>query len=351
MALDIFIIQHAQIRRRQERTHRWLVIVLIGIICAILVLILQSLRLSGTELGLSLLGMGALGVSFYRLLTKGIRERARIRQMTFPPAWKAILELDVDFYQNLTASERTRFQEEVHIFLKEKRITGINMTVNDRVRVLVAASAIIPIFGFPGWEWGHIREVLVYPTSFNHHFQTGEGKNRDILGMVGSGAMNRLMILSMPDLLQGFHDARDRRNVGIHEFVHLVDKSDGMVDGVPEVALPSKAIIPWLRVMHREMDKMRNGRSDINPYGLTNEAEFFAVVSEYFFENPEKMANKHPELWEMLGKIFQQDPRSRITQALHGMIRPKHGRLGRNVLCPCGSGKKFKKCCLAETNV
>ncbi|MEO6202766.1 MAG: zinc-dependent peptidase, partial [Nitrospirales bacterium] len=65
------------------------------------------------------------------------------------------------------------------------------------------------------------------------------------------------------------------------------------------------------------------GHSDINPYGLTNEAEFFAVVSEYFFETPVRMKQKHPELYSMLEQIFHQDPQSRITGALKAMLRPK----------------------------
>ncbi len=94
--------------------------------------------------------------------------------------------------------------------------------------------------------------------------------------------------------------------MGIHEFTHLLDKSDGMVDEVPEVALPGMAIRPWLNLVLTEMDKIRRGHSDINPYGLTNEAEFFAVVSEYFFEKPVRMKQKHPELYSMLEQIFHQ---------------------------------------------
>jgi Mlc titration factor MtfA (ptsG expression regulator) len=213
---------------------------------------------------------------------------------------------------------------------------------------LVAASAIIPIFGFPGWEWEHIREILIYPTSFDEGYQMGSAKEQTISGMVGSGAMTRMMILSKPDLLQGFRRHTDRHNVGIHEFAHLLDKSDGMVDGVPEVALPGRAIKPWLNLVQAEMEKIRHGHSDINPYGLTNEAEFFAVVSEYFFENPVRMKQKHPELYTMLEQIFHQDPQSRIKHALKSMVNPQQASLKHHAPCPCGSGKTFQECCLAR---
>jgi len=287
-------------------------------------------------------------IFLYRFLTRKNRRRAALRQQPFPPAWETILQREVPFFQTLNESEQDRFREEVHIFLSEKRITGIKTSVDDTVRVLVAASAIIPIFGFPGWEWGQISEVLIYPTTFNNQYEIGRVGNQDVLGMVGSGAMNRMMILSKPDLLQGFRVTQDRKNVGIHEFAHLLDKSDGAVDGIPSLGLSRSAINPWLKLVHREMEHIQRGHSDINPYGMTNEAEFFAVVSEYFFENPDKMKRKHPELYAMLERVFHQDPQSRVKKALVSMVKHGAGRLGRNSPCPCGSGKKYKKCCLSN---
>jgi len=84
----------------------------------------------------------------------------------------------------------------------------------------------------------------------------------------------------------------------------LLDKTDGDVDGVPHALLDKKFIVPWLQLMQKEMELIRDERSDINPYGLTNEGEFFAVVSEYFFERPALLKENHPELYALLEKIF-----------------------------------------------
>jgi len=73
---------------------------------------------------------------------------------------------------------------------------------------------------------------------------------------------------------------------------------------VPEFILEKQYIIPWLQLMHREIKNILEDRSDINAYGATNEAEFFAVVSEYFFERPDLLKQKHPELYELLVTIF-----------------------------------------------
>ena len=125
--------------------------------------------------------------------------------------------------------------------------------------------------------------------------------------------MNRLMILSKPDLVAGFRNFGDKRNVGIHEFAHLVDKSDGTIDGLPHVGLDQAAIGPWIDLVRRKMAEMEAGDSDINPYGLTNEAEFFAVAIEAFFETPIKFRRKHPKLYGQLSAYFQQDPAEPYT--------------------------------------
>ena len=97
--------------------------------------------------------------------------------------------------------------------------------------------------------------------------------------------------------------------MGLHEFAHLVDKSDGAIDGLPGVGLEREAIGPWIELVRRKMAEIEKGDSDIDPYALTNEAEFFAVASEYFFERPGVMQKKHPELYRMMEKVFRRPVR------------------------------------------
>ena len=96
--------------------------------------------------------------------------------------------------------------------------------------------------------------------------------------------------------------------MGIQEFVHLIDKADGAVDGVPEILFQHSYALPWIKEIKKEMQKIKTGHSDINPYALTNNAEFLSVVSEYFFDNPDKMKSRHPELYEILTEIYKQQP-------------------------------------------
>ena len=96
--------------------------------------------------------------------------------------------------------------------------------------------------------------------------------------------------------------------MGIHEFIHLLDKMDGAVDGLPEYLLQRPFVVPWLHLLHAEIQKIRAGKSDLDPYGGTSEVEFLAVAGEYFFQRPERLAKKHPDLYHMLEHLFQQDP-------------------------------------------
>jgi len=328
----------------ERRTRVWALVLaaLTFIVSALVVLVAtRTWQLAETTLVLAL--VPAFGMYIWQ--TGKIRRRLAILREPFLPEWETVLQQDVIFFRVLDPEARRRFRRHLQVFLGEKRITGIGVQVDTTTPVLAGASAIIPIFGFPDWEWDQINEVLVYPNRFDEHFRFGDQVGQGILGMVGTGSLNRLMILSQPDLIQGFRNVADKRNVGVHEFAHLVDKSDGIIDGVPSVGLDRQSLGPWIDLVRRKMAEIEGGRSDIDRYALTNEAEFFAVTSEYFFERPGMMQRKHPHLYEMLEQVFNQNLFTRATQFKRELARPRL-RFGRNSPCPCGSGRKFKKCCL-----
>ncbi|UOE46430.1 zinc-dependent peptidase [Mucilaginibacter sp. SMC90] len=220
--------------------------------------------------------------------------------------YKLLLEQNIPYYQHLDSDRKLLFEQRVAAFLADITIEGVGTKVSDADKVMIAASAVIPIFGFADWKYRNLTNVILYPDTFDNEFQF-EGENRSILGMVGSGYMNGQMILSRAALTKGFSKSAGKENTAIHEFVHLLDKSDGATDGVPENLLAHEYVMPWLKMIHQEIHKIEAGRSDINPYAITNEAEFLAVVSEYFFQKPTELKHKHPELYEMLSNMFSQD--------------------------------------------
>jgi len=207
------------------------------------------------------------------------------------------------------------------------------------VRVLVAASAVIPVFGFHDWEYRGLGEVLVYPASFGDHYQTKGETDENTLGMVGLKHLSGVMILSKPALLAGFDNPALKEHVGVHEFAHLVENVEADFGLPPEV--PRQVVQQWVQYVARELAQPAPSRVDINPYAYTNEHEFFAVLAEYFFKSPQTLLVKDPKLYQMLRQMFHQD-----TRSLFDMAPRRRARYDRDAPCPCGSGKKFKDCCL-----
>ncbi len=224
-----------------------------------------------------------------------------------------LLNTHIEFSRELEPKDKKQFESRVARFLQYVNIEGVGLEITDADRVMVASSAVIPVFAFGNWEYPNLTNVILYPDTFDNEYQF-EGDNRNIMGMVGTGYMNGQMLLSRSALVKGFSSQSGNQNTAIHEFVHLVDKTDGATDGVPENLLPNAYAEPWLKLMHQEMRRIKDGRSDIDPYALTNEAEFFAVASEYFFEKPGRFQQRHPELYEQLSVIFRQEPAKNVDQ-------------------------------------
>lgn len=255
-----------------------------------------------------------------------------------PDYHKALLQKHVAFYNSLDSAEKQSFEDRIQDFLANCRVTAISCTIEDLDRLLVAASAIIPVFSFPDWKYYNLEEVLIYPDRFDKNYDLGTPES-NILGMVGSGIMTGKMILSKKALRAGFSIENDKRNTAIHEFIHLIDKADGSIDGIPHALLEKQYAIPWLELIKKKVEDISREESDIDSYGATNNAEFFSVASEYFFERPRLLKEKHPELYKMLEKIFSREMSKKELKTYH--IKS----VGRNDSCPCGSGKKYKKCC------
>lgn len=335
-----------QLSQQKARLNQLLALLFTSIIGICYFLIISSVEeLSNNLYYIFLVGGAMACYSCYQVFTQKYRERAALVHTPFPVQWRQILEQYVTFYKVINAEEKARFETEIQIFLHEKSITGIKTEVDALTSVLVAASAIIPVFGFPEWEYENLGEILIYPNAFNKDFET-EGEGRMIEGMVGSGILNGVMILSKPALLAGFKVDNDRKNVGIHEFVHLLDASDGQYDGIPERFLERQYIAPWIKIMHQGIERIKTGQSSLNPYGASNPVEFFAVAAEYFFEQPDALQNDHPELYALLRKVFNQDTKNRFQTALRSTLNYNGPQVGRNAPCPCGSGKKYKNCCI-----
>jgi MtfA peptidase len=231
--------------------------------------------------------------------------RPRRKDMiAWPEDYRDTLNDYVSFYANLEEEGKKHFEEKFEKFLLATKITGANAVIEDLDRVLIGAAAVLPVYYINDWEYVNLREVLVYPGNFNTEFEQ-EGHERMISGMVGTGHLQNVMILSKWELRQGFINSQSNRNTALHEFIHLVDKMDGTLDGVPELLLERKYLAQWKQLIDQTMLDVRNGVSDIDAYAATSPVECFAVISEYFFEQPEAFQVNHPELNVLLQRIFR----------------------------------------------
>jgi MtfA peptidase len=251
--------------------------------------------------------------------------------------WELTLRKNVSFYRSLDPESQLIFLNKAAHFLSTTRITGIKTEVSLEDKILIAAGAVIPIFAFPDWEYFNLDEVLLFPQHFNYDYQVGS-TDMAVLGAVGYGYLEGKMVLSKKALHLGFDNTKDKRNTVIHEFIHLIDKADGEIDGVFSELPDQSLVIPWLNLMDEKIREIREGKSDIRPYGARSRIEFLAVSSEYFFERPGLLKKKHPILYSYLEQLFAQ--KMAEMDFVKKQKRPKHFEP-----CPCGSRQKFRECC------
>jgi len=246
---------------------------------------------------------GGLGIGGAASVALALRRRSQRRRAVlaspFPQEWRTLLEKRYDHFDRLPAPLKARFQDDVRIFLAEKRITGVEVEVTEELRVLVAASAVTLSLGWPDYEWDQLTEVLLYPQDFgrDYSFETAE--------LSGQTHAWGTVILSVPTLRESFADPDDGFHVGLHEFAHLLDLEHTRFSGMPS-GLRSEA--EWLELVEKEMDRLRRGKSALDPYGDESPAEFTAVAVEAFFEMPLLLRRRHQELYEVLADYFGQDP-------------------------------------------
>lgn len=274
----------------------------------------------------------------FQLIRRPTKRRLHVIGQPFPEAWEATLQSHVEYFRALSEDQKDRFRNLIKVFLDEVQVTGIRVDVDEATRALVGASAVIPIMGFDDFEYSRLGEILIYPGSFDSQYETAADGNANILGMVGTDYLTGVMILSKPSLFAGFENHSDQRNVGIHEFAHLVDRADGDIDGLPPTICP-ETLDPWVRWVGEELRRDATPSEHIDDYAFTNKAEYFAVLSEYFFENPARLEQKNPQLYQMMRKMYHQDTKKLLSAV------PRRRRVQRNSPCPCGSGEKYKKCC------
>ena len=252
------------------------------------------------------------------------RRRAKLLAQPFPDTWLKIIERNVPYYALLSEDEKIELQDHIRIFLGEKEFEGCGgLTMTDEIRLTIASQACILLLHRETDYFPSLLSILVYPYEYfaetTHHNPDGT-VTEDVQARLGESWRRGEVVLSWDDVMQGARNIRDGLNVVFHEFAHQIDCEDGTCNGAPP--LPDATLYkPWAEIMTREYEALLDAvehrhKTLIDHYGATNPAEFFAVITETYFEMPIKLRKRHPELYAMLDAFYKQDPAARYEKAL-----------------------------------
>lgn len=242
------------------------------------------------------------------------RKAARRPSRRLQPDDVAYLTARLPWIERLGPEQRRRWAAHVEDLLARLAFEGCRgFEVDDRMKLLVAAQAALLVAGRSGRPFRKLSSVLLYPAGFRVKTASDLGPHAWLEGeeeRIGESWERGTVILSWEDADPSLRDPDLAGNLVYHEFAHQLDAENGEDDGVPELDPAERA--DWQRVMKREylsLKKAAGRREDpfIDPYGAENPAEFFAVVTEAFFDEGWELRERHPELYRVLKAYFRVD--------------------------------------------
>jgi Mlc titration factor MtfA (ptsG expression regulator) len=247
--------------------------------------------------------------------------RKRLAKREFPQGWLRIIEKNVPLYGKLPSEDKAELQCHILIFMGEKRFEGCRgLKITDEIKVTIAAQACVLLLHRTTDYYPGLSTILVYPRAFitrRAEHLPGGVVSEEPRELLGESWHRGPVILSWDDVKHDTADINDGRNVVFHEFAHQIESYGGKRDSTA-VLKNRSTYIAWARVLQRDYERLRQAAAQhqatlLNKYGATNPAEFFAVVTEFFFEKPRELKEIHPQLYNELRQFYQQDPVSYLT--------------------------------------
>lgn len=247
------------------------------------------------------------------------RRRARLRDKPVPKAWRAMVERNLPVFNRLTKEDQDELLGHVQVFVAEKHFEAAGgLTLTDEIKVTVAAQACLLLLHRDTDYYPELTSIIVYPTSYvadeERYIGGGVWEEGGEHRLGHTGERLGAIVLSWDDVRHGASEPHDGKNLVLHEFAHQLDFENRNADGTP-VLQTSGDYRAWARVMSHEFEALRDALEAgddtfLDDYGATNPAEFFAVITEAFFERPRALRRNHPALFMQLQRFYQQDPTS-----------------------------------------
>ena len=251
------------------------------------------------------------------------RRRKKLVQVPFPPVWEEIVQHNVAHYCMLDHSEQAHLRALIQVFLAEKYWEGAGgLTLTDEIRVTISAQACLLLLGLPHNYYQNVLTIIVYPSTVvppqrkPGFFETALTPVEAAHPIIGQAFQQGPVIIIWDAALHGGRHPELGHNVVYHEFAHKLDMLDGAADGTPPLRDRAE-YRDWVQTCSREYlrlkhDAERGKKSFLNVYGAASEAEFFAVATEQFFDQPHLMIKHAPDLYRVLHEYYRQDPVKRL---------------------------------------
>ncbi|MGO1692581.1 MAG: zinc-dependent peptidase [Marinobacter sp.] len=241
-------------------------------------------------------------------------QRERELKQPFPKAWKKHLQSTVPLYRQLPTQLQQTLRDQIQLFIAEKHFYGCDgFEVNDRVRVAIAGHACLLTVMRSYTDYDLVRSILVYPDVYRVQASERDGMVVGVSDQVraGEASTRGQVVLAWAECESGAMHLGSQHNVILHEFAHQLDYLDGTADGAPP--LSGEQAREWQQTMTIAYDNLRHSlrhhcKSWLDPYGATQPAEFFAVLTETFYQQPQHLKEQQPAVYDLLCDFYRIDP-------------------------------------------
>jgi len=266
-----------------------------------------------TALLLLFSGLGVVAFTLYSFLQN--REKKRIQKLLnqpFKEEFRAYL-YKTPHYKNLSDKDKKKIERSIILFSNTKEFIGVGIEVSDEMRVIIAFYACLLLLHKTTTNcYENVKTIIIYPSAVVfQNLQASGGIYTKEKFLIDGQAANDTVIIIWHDAKKEAYHLR-HNNVIVHEFAHEIDFMDGLADGIPP--LEKSKYDAWTSVLFGDYKKLNNvvfknrewGKYKLlGSYAATNEAEFFAVASERFFESPQSLKKHFPELYAELKDFYK----------------------------------------------
>jgi len=253
------------------------------------------------------------------------RRRKKLTRVPFPSLWEDILRCNVAHYCKLDDAERAQLRALIQVFISEKHWEGAGgMELTDEIRITISAQACMLLLGLTHNYYKNVESIIVYPSTVvppqrkPGFFENTSMPVEPSPAIIGQAFQQGPIIIIWDAALRNGRHPESGHNVIYHEFAHKLDMLDGLADGTPPLKDRTE-YQDWVKTCSRDYLRLKQRtekgkKSFLDSYAATNEAEFFAVATEQFFDQPQLMIKHAPDLYRVLKEYYCQNPAERVSR-------------------------------------